>query len=356
MSDDLPDASSLAHRSGRLYGIEALRGLAAVGVVFSHTARHLDKIFQAPGLIRVFQAGHAGVDLFFVISGFIILHVHRSDIGRPDRLTHYAGRRLNRVFPLYWVALALTVAMTALNHAPPSLAHLLWSAALLPSVREPVLGIAWTLEFEMVFYAIFAVLIVNLRAGLALLLLWQTVSALQAAGVTALAMPSALGSVYSLEFLLGLSAAWLLRGVRVRRPGLLAGVAALAFGAAYLMESAGLLYGYGVAARLAYGLPACLLILGLAAAERDGRLAVPGWLRGIGQASYSIYLFQFVFIGTLWQMLLSSGAAASAPRALLFVLLAAAALAGGVAMSRLVEQPLLQLTRANWRTSVPKRA
>ena len=54
---------------GRLMSIEVLRGVAATAVVLCHAARHIDKTFGAPGLIVVFQAGHSGVDLFFVISG-----------------------------------------------------------------------------------------------------------------------------------------------------------------------------------------------------------------------------------------------------------------------------------------------
>ena len=60
--------------------------MAATAVVFYHAARHLNKIYGVPALMCVFQFGHAGVDLFFVISGFIILFVHYDDIGRPERL------------------------------------------------------------------------------------------------------------------------------------------------------------------------------------------------------------------------------------------------------------------------------
>jgi peptidoglycan/LPS O-acetylase OafA/YrhL len=73
----------------RLGGIEALRGLAAISVIFYHVSRHVNQAFGTPGLVAAFQAGHAGVELFFVISGFIILFVHGQDSGRPRRLGHY---------------------------------------------------------------------------------------------------------------------------------------------------------------------------------------------------------------------------------------------------------------------------
>ena len=177
----------------RLSGIEALRGIAATAVVFSHAARHVDKAFGAPGLITAFQAGHAGVDLFFVLSGFIILFVHRRDIGQPGRLQHYLGRRFNRVMPLYWLVLALTIGMSvAGRHDAPSLPWLLWSAALLPSLSEPLLGIAWTLQFEVVFYAAFAVLIVSRGAGLALLAVWFAWIVAAALGLDSTGVPGSL--------------------------------------------------------------------------------------------------------------------------------------------------------------------
>ncbi len=70
--------------------------------------------FPASGL---FAFGHAGVDFFFVLSGFIILHVHAGDIGRPVRLGHYLQRRFTRVYPFYWVVFLLALLAMGLRHA-----------------------------------------------------------------------------------------------------------------------------------------------------------------------------------------------------------------------------------------------
>ena len=82
------------------------------------------RITACRGWRAAFQFGHAGVDLFFVISGFVILFVHWEDIGRPQRISRYAGRRLTRILPIYWVALALTIASRAASlhiiHMPTS--------------------------------------------------------------------------------------------------------------------------------------------------------------------------------------------------------------------------------------------
>ncbi len=86
-------------------------------------------------------------------------------------------------------------------------------------------------------------------------------------------------------------------------------------------------------------------MLGVAAAERAGSLVVPRWLSALGSASYSIYLFQFVFIGITWQAFLVSGQADRLPASALFLLLAGASLVGGVVVARTVERPLQGLLR-----------
>ena len=341
----------------RLSGIEALRGVAAAAVVLSHSARHVDKAFGAPGLITAFQAGHAGVDLFFTISGFIILFVHRPDIGQPNRLRHYLGRRFTRVMPLYWAALGLTLGMSmAAGHALPAALRLLWSAALLPSLQEPLLGIAWTLQFEVVFYAAFAILILQRTVGLALMAAWLACIVLALSGGVVAGVPPQLHDIYGLEFFMGMAAAqWLHRGT-APSPRLVAGIGALLFVAMLVLESAGILDGYGVAARFAYGVPAAVLIVGVGSAEQAGRLAVPGWLRTLGGASYSIYLFQFVFIGLVWQGWLAAKLDRHVPNLVLFAALAGTALIGGIVMARLVERPLLRLMRGKPGRTKPGRS
>jgi len=332
---------------GRLRGVEAGRGLAATSVVLYHTARHVAQSQPAPWLTHLFQFGHAGVDFFFVISGFIILHVHRADIGRPARLRHYAARRFTRVFPAYWVALVLTVLLGLGSHVHrvPSGGDFLASIFLLPAHAAPLLGIAWTLQYEIFFYAVFAVLIANRTAGVAALLAWLAWIALGTAGMAASFVPPSLSGVYNLEFFAGMAAAFALARFRLRAPLWWLSGGIVLFAVAAAAEDMGRLDGYADMARLAYGIPAALIVLGAAARERDHAMMLPGLLRTLGTASYSIYLFQFIFIGLAWHLMSASGIAESLPIAASFAILAACGVAGGVAMSRWVEYPLTTMSR-----------
>jgi peptidoglycan/LPS O-acetylase OafA/YrhL len=342
-------ARIVAKKASRLSSIQALRGAASVAVVLYHSARHVNKAQGAPGLAVAFQSGHAGVDLFFVISGFIILFVHRQDIGRPGRLARYAGRRFSRVLPLYWIAFALTLVMLALGQGLPGLGWILWCATLLPTGPDPLMGHAWTLQSEMVFYAVFAVLILNRRAGAVVLVAWLACMAATVAGLFPPHTPPALFRAYGLEFFLGMAVMVALGRdappANGRLAPLVAASGAVLFTAAMAVETQGWLDGEAPYARLAYGLPAALLVAGLAACERGGGLVVPRWLVALGEASYSIYLFQFIFIGAAWQAWQWAGLPRIVPAAGCFVVLAACAILGGVATSRLIERPFLRLTR-----------
>lgn len=329
----------------KLAGLEALRGVAATGVVIYHVARHLDLAFAAPGLRRWFQAGHAGVDLFFVLSGFVILLVHRQDLGRPGKVGHYCGRRFSRVAPPYWIALAATMLLAGLaRHGWPGPWAAVANAVLLPPPDDLLLGVAWTLQYEVVFYAIFAVLILHRGCGLALLALWLTATALGMADAHSSWRQDPIGGIYGSEFFMGMLAAWLAGGP-VARPRSLAIIGAAAFATAGLLESMGVLDGYGALARLAYGLPAAALILGVVAAERADLGRAPRWLAALGSASYAIYLWQFLFIGVAWKTGQTLGLQRQAPVLAWFAVLVAAALAGGILVSATIERPLLRVIR-----------
>lgn len=188
--------------------------------------------------------GHSGVDL--VLSGFIILLVHRRDIGRPRRIARYAWRRFVRVWPLYWLALVATVAKRmAGGHVAPDPASFAWNLALLPTAGEPMLGIAWTLQYEAVFYLLFGLLLMERRLGIVALVGWL---------VLALLVPPGVGAAGVFAF--GMAAAVLVQRGSVPRPLLVAATGGGLFTLAWVAEAAGGLDGYGTAARFAYGLPA----------------------------------------------------------------------------------------------------
>jgi peptidoglycan/LPS O-acetylase OafA/YrhL len=332
--------------SRRLECLEAARGVAAVTVVFYHVARHVEKMSGIAVWSVLFQFGHSGVDLFFVISGFIILHVHSGDVGQPHRLTHYINRRLTRIYPTYWVALAITIAMGALGgHGWPDGWKLFNSALLLPSNEEPLLGVAWTLVHEMVFYTVFTVLILNRLVGQLIFAMWLIFISLTNLGFLAdWRIPSSLFSTYNIEFFMGMAVASAIQRGQHPPVSKLFSAGGILFIACALLENLRLVNGYSPWMRLPYGAAFSLLVAGCAVVRR-GDVRQPSWMRVTASASFSIYIFQFIFIGLAWKILENLPIHDSWIPHAEFFLLCGVAIGGGVYASRFVEYALMEWVR-----------
>jgi exopolysaccharide production protein ExoZ len=345
-----PPPIVLPVRTARLEGVEAGRGIAALLVVLYHAAGHVEG--DVPGSVVLWGVphfGHAGVDFFFVLSGFIISFVHRTDVGKPERLGHYLERRFTRVFPFYWMVLGFSLLDTWLLHRAqfPGVREVLSNVLLLPQAKDQLVGGAWTLVFELMFYAVFAIAICSRRIGAVVLCVW---AALLATGLflKPSAENAALGVVTSpfcLEFFFGMGAAAVLSRRTVPFSGLLLIIGIAGFASAGLCEVAGRLYGFGAAARLAYGSCSLMVILALVERERSGRLKVPRFLSVLGRASYSVYLVHLIAIGITFKFLSMAFALTPSWSFPVWVLLCTMGLIAGILASVWLEQPAIRLVR-----------
>jgi peptidoglycan/LPS O-acetylase OafA/YrhL len=335
----------------RLEGVEAGRGIAALLVVFYHGALHVEG--DVPGSAVLWglpHFGHAGVDFFFVLSGFIITFVHRTDLGRPERLGHYLERRFTRVLPFYWLVLAFSLLDIWLLHRDqfPGIGELISNVLLLPQAKDQIVGGAWTLVFELTFYVVFAIAICSRRVGAALLCVWV---ALVTAGFFLNPAPESAALVvatspFCIEFFLGIGAAAILSRRTVPYSGLLLTIGLVGFALAGLCEVAGYLYGFGATARLTYGTCSFMVILALVERERSGRLKVPKFMAVLGRASYSVYLVHLIAIGITFKFLSMAFALTPSWALPIWTLLCSMGLAAGVLASIWLEQPLIRNVRA----------
>jgi exopolysaccharide production protein ExoZ len=335
----------------RLQGVEAGRGVAALLVVFYHAALHVEG--DVPGSAVLWglpHFGHAGVDFFFVLSGFIISFVHRADLGKPDRLGHYLERRFTRVLPFYWLVLSFSLLDTWLLHRAqfPGVRELISNVLLLPQAKDQIVGGAWTLVFELMFYLVFAIAICSRRMGAVVLCAWAT---LVAAGFflnpssesAALVVAS---SPFCIEFFLGIGAAFVLSRRTVPFSGLLLTIGLTGFALAGLCEVAGRLYGFGATARLAYGTCSLMVILALVERERSSRLKVPRFMAVLGRASYSVYLVHLIAIGITFKFLSMAVPLTPSWSLPVWALLCTMGLAAGILASVWLEQPIMRYVRA----------
>ena len=333
----------------RLEGVEAGRGIAALLVLLYHAALHVES--NVPGSVLLWglpHFGHAGVDFFFVLSGFIITFVHRTDLGRPARLGHYLERRFTRVFPLYWLVLAFSLLGIWLLHRAqfPGAREFVANLLLLPQSEDKIVGGAWTLVYEIMFYCVFAIAICNRLIGAAVLCVWAVLVAVgfflspASGSVLAVAM-----SPFCIEFFLGIGAAAILSRYAVPRSGLVLAIGLAGFALAGVCEITGRLYGFGAMARVAYGICSFLVILGVVEHERLGRLKVPRFMAILGRASYSVYLVHLIAIGITFKFLSIEIRLTPEWSLLVWSLLCTTGLIGGIAASIWLEQPLIRFAR-----------
>jgi len=283
-----------------LVNVQALRGLAALLVVFVH----LEVLARLAGLPAGLTAfGNCGVDVFFVISGLIMVV---TTSGKKQTPQGFLRNRLTRIAPLYW---AITLVVFAIALIAPALLqnttadpiHLLKSLAFIPHERgdgtmHPMVFVGWTLNYEMAFYVIFAagLTLPNRLAGLAL----SIVVLVAAATYGQLAQPkNPVLAFYTTPMILEFGAGMALGAlfVRERLPKARAwGVPAVILGAAALaVMLAGPWLWPDVDRAAMFGIPAVVIVTCGLMAERAGLALNQGWIQLLGAASYSIYLSHF---------------------------------------------------------------
>ena len=323
---------------GEVRSIQYLRGFAAFGVLVYHAAERAGSGF---GL------GAAGVDVFFVISGFIMWMV---TCRRPPSPQEFLIRRVQRIVPLYWgVTLLVAAIAVAAPFVFPNMRvtpeHLAKSLFFLPhydsqGLIAPLIVPGWTLNYEMFFYVVFALALLapaRWRPWVITGVLAALVAVRPLGDVT-----EAVWATYTnpllLEFVAGvwLGKAWF----EDRLPGPRAGWAMIVAG--LLGFAAAGFSGVDVerARALIWGVPAFLLVSGAISVERHGAVPSMKPLRALGDASYSVYLVHGLAISAVFRALQMAGVTNPV---LLFAASIIAGVAGGMLVYRLVEMPLMQL-------------
>jgi exopolysaccharide production protein ExoZ len=281
----------------QLSSIQILRAFAALSVVMFHTFGTAKAYgFEAVLLRSLGTLGDRGVAVFFVISGFIMVHVQRSRKRTPGE---FMLDRTIRIVPLYWILTA--VAALVLNGTTGLLntrgASTDWVVCSFAFCAQSVLGAApvlydgWTLEYEMIFYLIFALSLFAADLARSILL------ACMAIGLWAIAA----NQPVVLEFAAGMLIGW---SHATRRAPLLPPAAAIALGVVGLL--AGTFSTWDIGRWMNTGIPAAILVYGCVhAAPSDN-----GVLTRLGNASYSLYLIQVFTVPAVYKLLARFGAPA----------------------------------------------
>lgn len=313
--------------------IQILRAVAALMVVFSHAQNdtwvaalkngtHFTRLTLVPW--------DSGVDLFFVISGFIMVYSSQNLFATPGASSAFISRRLIRIVPLYWLITAIALIFSAYaawlgKHAFPDISEILASFGFFPFARpedgqpRPLAAQGWTLNYEMFFYILFA-LAVRFRSPVAVAATSLVLVSAVVAG--ALAKPSATALAYwsdpiVLEFLLGMSIALLWqRGFRLSGRYtllfLLGGIGLLTLDIDQMTRVSALgVDNNGFGRLFGAGFPMAAIfaavVLGASSTSTGGRAAA--FVALIGDASYALYLFHPLAIIFLRKCCLALGLA-----------------------------------------------
>ncbi|NIK37855.1 peptidoglycan/LPS O-acetylase OafA/YrhL [Xanthomonas arboricola] len=273
--------------------LQAGRALAATMVVLSHSVLPTTHLVQPlpAWLAAALAHGYLGVDFFFVLSGFIIYYVNHAGAGTPGWSRDYAGSRLSRIYLPYWpVGIALALAYTLRPSLDDGDTGWSWLATLtlLPVGGQSALGVAWTLGYELVFYAL-AWLFFRSGHPLRCALLWAGLTLLHAAVGAPFAQPvelswrASLLHPITLEFVFGMLAA---RAVLSAAPWMVW----VSHAVAVVASACFVLDGMQRVHSPLFGLAIAGAVVGLVRAEWRGWLRIGPVLLLLGNASYAIYL------------------------------------------------------------------
>jgi exopolysaccharide production protein ExoZ len=341
-----------------LRSIQILRAVAACLVVLGHSLHEAATIAEqtgrSPPNLSIIDWGF-GVDIFFVISGFIMIYAAADLFGQPGAARVFLTRRIVRIVPLYWM---ITAALIAVYLVAPKILNVpiegwrsvVTSFLFIPDLRgngeiRPIMALGWSLNYEMFFYAVFAVCLLAplKRATLYLIGIFVGLSILGAA----VTMPTITLTYWTnsiiLEFLFGALIALACRAkfslpVGAALALIVAGIAcAVALGPFWGMDQV-------LPRFISGGLAATLIVSAAAFGPRLSASWIVTPLVVLGDASYSLYLthpFAIRPIRNIW-MALHGGAL---PLGLYLAVCALVAIATALMVYRFIEKPTTEALR-----------
>ena len=344
-------------------GLQVMRAIAALMVAVHH-AMEVSRSSPATPISPdwLTTAGAAGVDIFFVISGFIMMAVSFPPRREPDGLWSFLSKRIARIYPFYWVIVGIIVIGWQLGYFNTSAARnatsedIIRSLLLMPS-NALFLEVSWTLVHEMNFYLLFALMLWFRKPlvcflGVTCLLLLQLALAGYASDS---AIKVFLTRPIALEFCFGLAVGYAyLNGLLPKRiPWVLSAVAfAFMILAPFFIEpkSTG---GLDADDRVwAWGLPAAVLVAACVNWSMSDGVVSKTWML-LGDASYAIYLLHPFVMMAYSKALGASDALLHAHQVPLFLAATVLSAALGVVAHVTVERPIWQAAR---RLLVPQQA
>jgi exopolysaccharide production protein ExoZ len=301
----------------KLLSLQILRGLAVLLVVYAHAIDnqielHIGESFQQK-FYFLENFGAVGVDIFFVISGFIISLVSKKYL-RPYGFKDFLIKRFIRIVPAYWIitTIVLILSILTLNSSGFNLRYILKSFLVLPIFDSgwfifPALLVGWTLAFEMYFYIVVSVFTLS-KSRHFLFYSFTFITLLVLAG---LAFKDSTNVIFkfvsnpiNLEFVLGCMIG-VVYSSRIRISYLLsmflAVVGLLCLGITIftgygdISEAEKIVNGnLGFLRVFLWGVPSAILVAGFVFLEARVSASILKYLILIGDASYSIYLTHYL--------------------------------------------------------------
>lgn len=343
----------------RIQNIQALRGIAVISVVIIHLIMMEQKYGGAHTLLSgSLKFRFYGVDLFFIMSGFLMVTITRGKFRDPAQAFRFFYGRISRIYPIYWIYTSLVLIVFLVhpgwvNNYQGNQVNILSSFLLIPESTLPLIIVAWTLVHEMYFYIMFT-LIIFLTPKKYLkhsILFW---------GLTVLVVNITAGPVnpfikvishpLTFEFISGCFLATLFHSsdIRISKKILIpaaVGSAIISLTGYYIFQSlTGEIELPGWWRLLIFGLPAFATVFCMIYAEKDG-FKIHNIFYYIGNASYSVYLTHIMTLsafGRIWQIFADDGIIDNLIMIpVSFVLV----IAVGSLSYRFLEKPLLNLSK-----------
>lgn len=270
--------------------IQALRAFAALSVVllhiFGHTAQHAG---DGSVIADFFENwGNCGVDVFFVISGFIMVYMQHKN---PKSAAEFIKNRAKKIIPLYWsvslvFVLLLVLLPSAFRHATFDWKHSLTSFLFVSRAfgfNFPILDPGWTLEYEMFFYILFGLSLSIKKISTMLSVPFILLAGVLFTDLNPIVLEFAFGMLAGLFYVKG----WLKRH----------GPLLFLIGATAILST--LLYPVEMTRVLRFGVPAFFLVIGCCYMPQIQNKP----LILIGSASYSIYIIQTITLPVFYKII-----------------------------------------------------